>query len=314
MQYEESITNWLHRRKISDATLAEFGILSDNRITIPVADENGVFLFNKYRRNPFAPDLGPKYWYDKGQRTALFGLHLIKDKPQVVITEGELDALVLWSHNIPAVSSTGGALSFQEEWVPFFKDKEVFICYDNDKAGGLGAVRTLRMIPHARVILLPENRGVKDVSDFYERNGDFRNLMAIAKHYVEHKDVVEDRNQRKSIDMGGNNFFHDEWLKWWDQELERRRWEDEKLGDGASPQQGDDIVSAKRFPIQQLLKFNYQKKALCPFHNEKTPSLHLFPDNHTYCFSCGKYADSIEIVRATRNLDFKSAVMFLNGA
>ncbi len=50
-------------------------------------------------------------------------------------------------------------------------------------------------------------------------------------------------------------------------------------------------------------------KGLCPFHNEKTPSFHVNPDNGFYhCFGCGKSGDIIAFVRETEQLAFTEAV------
>jgi DNA primase len=50
-------------------------------------------------------------------------------------------------------------------------------------------------------------------------------------------------------------------------------------------------------------------KGLCPFHNEKTPSFHVNPDQGFYkCFGCGKAGDAIAFVRETEQLNFTEAV------
>ena len=50
-------------------------------------------------------------------------------------------------------------------------------------------------------------------------------------------------------------------------------------------------------------------KALCPFHQEKTPSFHLDADKGLYkCFGCGKAGDVITFVRETEQLNFTEAV------
>ena len=51
---------------------------------------------------------------------------------------------------------------------------------------------------------------------------------------------------------------------------------------------------------------------LCPFHNEKTPSFHIYPENGSfYCFGCGAGGDVITFVRRIENLDYMEAVRFL---
>jgi DNA primase len=50
-------------------------------------------------------------------------------------------------------------------------------------------------------------------------------------------------------------------------------------------------------------------RGLCPFHQEKTPSFYVNPDNGFYkCFGCGKAGDAITFVRETEGLTFIEAV------
>ncbi|MCI8496921.1 MAG: DNA primase, partial [Clostridiales bacterium] len=51
---------------------------------------------------------------------------------------------------------------------------------------------------------------------------------------------------------------------------------------------------------------------LCPFHNEKTPSFTVYPENGSfYCFGCGAGGDAINFIRKIENLDYIEAVRFL---
>ena len=40
---------------------------------------------------------------------------------------------------------------------------------------------------------------------------------------------------------------------------------------------------------------NRYSKALCPFHNDRHPSLYV-ADDHYYCFACGEHGDVIDFV------------------
>jgi DNA primase len=52
--------------------------------------------------------------------------------------------------------------------------------------------------------------------------------------------------------------------------------------------------------------------ALCPFHNEKSPSFNVNPDNQYYhCFGCGASGDVISFVQNHENVDFIDAVKML---
>jgi DNA primase len=51
---------------------------------------------------------------------------------------------------------------------------------------------------------------------------------------------------------------------------------------------------------------------LCPFHSEKTPSFHVFPDSQSfYCFGCEAGGDVITFIRKIENLDYIESLKFL---
>jgi DNA primase len=53
-------------------------------------------------------------------------------------------------------------------------------------------------------------------------------------------------------------------------------------------------------------------KALCPFHEEKTPSFIVTPQRQTFkCFGCGKGGDAISFVMAQENVDYPEAIRIL---
>lgn len=53
-------------------------------------------------------------------------------------------------------------------------------------------------------------------------------------------------------------------------------------------------------------------KALCPFHDEKTPSFHVNPERQTFkCFGCGVGGDVFTFVEMHERVDFKEAMAML---
>jgi DNA primase len=53
---------------------------------------------------------------------------------------------------------------------------------------------------------------------------------------------------------------------------------------------------------------------LCPFHDERTPSFHIRPDEkHYHCFGCAESGDPFKFVMETEGLDFKGALESLAG-
>src|SRR5215208_7581457 len=69
-----------------------------------------------------------------------------------------------------------------------------------------------------------------------------------------------------------------------------------------------ELVSAKT----DLRRAGSRWQGLCPFHDERTPSFSVNPEDKLYyCFGCGAGGDVISFVRETEQLDFAQAVEFL---
>lgn len=301
--------NWLEHRHISESVITEFGIYWGTNptfgdcIVIPVRNVEGEFSFNKYRRNPMV-DAKPKYLYDKGGKVTLYGADKIKDKTFVLVTEGEMDCLVAWSHNIPAVTSTGGSQSFQSEWVNILKDKEVILCFDNDEAGGRGMIKALGIIPWAWIVFLPDRPGIKDISDYVAGGGDLAELMRNKIRFTCLQDIIDDRARKLS--MWQSTWFHDAYIEEHTKPVYVR-------SDWKGQNSSDEVGRARTFPIGDLLKFNEDGKANCLWHSEKTGSLHWYKKTNTfYCWGCNKHGDAIDVYRQLHNCSFKEAIKKLS--
>ncbi len=65
-------------------------------------------------------------------------------------------------------------------------------------------------------------------------------------------------------------------------------------------------------PYIQLKRAGKNLKGLCPFHNEKTPSFTVYPENGSfYCFGCGVGGDVFTFTKLIENLDYIEAVKLL---
>lgn len=65
-------------------------------------------------------------------------------------------------------------------------------------------------------------------------------------------------------------------------------------------------------PYVSLKRRGKNLVGLCPFHNEKTPSFTVYPENGSfYCFGCGVGGDVFSFVRQIENLDYIDAVKLL---
>ncbi len=79
-----------------------------------------------------------------------------------------------------------------------------------------------------------------------------------------------------------------------------------------------DIIKAKIDVVEEIgLVVTLQKsgksfKGLCPFHNERTPSFHVFAESQTWhCFGCNEGGDVFTFVQKQQGLEFRDALLYL---
>lgn len=331
------IQTWLNERGITDSVIERANVeWKGGEIALPVQDVDGKTLFYKYRRDPASSE-GPKYRYEKGATSALYGVQFLVGEGPVVVCEGELDALVLISKGFLAVSTTGGSGTFEDEWKDHLLNREVFVCYDYDKPGWKGAFTVQDAIPWAKIIWLPSKVGEHgDVTDYFKLGNDagaFKKLMSAARTYTVPKDwrmsetkkefkeaereyahmmdvyMMEARHMRGAyesdapvqclLDMYRNAY----------EQVRRQIKYFQTTRDTTNP---DRIAAAKTVPIPIFLKFNREKKGKCLWHEEKNPSMHFYEkQNRVWCFSCGQGGDVIDVVQKLNNCGLKEALQLI---
>lgn len=58
------------------------------------------------------------------------------------------------------------------------------------------------------------------------------------------------------------------------------------------------------------IKINNNKQCLCPFHQDKTPSLKIYPETNSYhCFGCGKSGDTIQFIQDKQGLTKHESIL-----
>ncbi|MCQ2486049.1 MAG: DNA primase [Clostridia bacterium] len=86
------------------------------------------------------------------------------------------------------------------------------------------------------------------------------------------------------------------------------RFTDEFLNELRSKNDIESVISQ----YVNLKRAGRLSKGLCPFHNEKSPSFTVYPDNQSfYCFGCGAGGEVITFIRRIENLDYIEAVKVL---
>lgn len=212
------IIEWLQNdRGIHELVIKQAKLGWDkNHLIIPVADEKGKWLFVKKRVSPLKDGDGPKYVYTKGAKAKLYGIQLLAGEQTVVICEGELDALLLRSKGFIAVSTTGGAGTFEESWSTLFKDiPNVHVLYDNDKAGRDGALKVAKLIPHAKISFLPEEVGEHgDVTDYLMKlKKTVDDLYSLLKQGKNFRELEEQGDRYISLPEPEQNISIEHWRK-----------------------------------------------------------------------------------------------------
>lgn len=162
--------------------------------------------------------IGAKYLTPPGQKARLYNADSTWTADQIVITEGELDALVVEQLGFATVG-VPGATSWQDSWNGYFSEaKKVFIVFDNDTAGEAGAERVARAIgPKSRIVKMPEmgpDGKKNDPSEWIVGKGhskdDFQMLLIKAKGghllsvddgYAEWSEVQSGEGIKFGIDM-----------------------------------------------------------------------------------------------------------------
>ncbi len=112
------------------------------RLTIPIG-KNGKIINIRFHTLGKVKEGDPKtlpYCNDLPDAVYLFPEGQL-DNDVVYLTEGELDALCAISHDLSAITVTGGAGSWKDEWTLLFKEKKVRVIFDCDTKGREGAKR-----------------------------------------------------------------------------------------------------------------------------------------------------------------------------
>jgi len=205
---EKQIMAWLKEgRGLSEDIIDKFKLgWTGYALSIPIYDKDNNWLFFKYRKDPRIESDSPKYWYDPGGSTTIYGWeHIINPKPTLIICAGEFDRLILETHGLAAVTLTSGESNFNEKFAKIFNEipSGILVAYDNDDTGMKGSAKVLELVPKAMAITIPKIEGIKDVTEFINARGidEFKELIEEAKPlkksvneavYDERSMIVED--------------------------------------------------------------------------------------------------------------------------
>ena len=167
-----------------------------NRVMFPIIDLKGRVIGFGGR---VMDDTMPKYLnskdsliFDKGNN--LYGINLVNkhsDRSKIVLVEGYMDVIAMSFAGFNyAVASLGTSLTERQAKLLKRYGKEVYICYDGDKAGIKATLRAIDVLlkedVKPRIIALPDG---KDPDDFLNDFGpvEFNNQIKNSQNYMDYK-------------------------------------------------------------------------------------------------------------------------------
>ncbi len=163
----------------SNFIFSKFGVTwGEDKITIPIHDMDGKFLYNRYRHLSGKS----KFTSDPGAHPVLFALDKAKNEHDLILCEGEPDCMRLWQEDIPAVTGTCGVATFSEKLAEPLTGKNVYIVLDTDEPGVDSVYKYIEILNtigiNPLIIDLPSE--YKDVCEYFTDSHikkDFINLQ-----------------------------------------------------------------------------------------------------------------------------------------
>lgn len=171
------------KRGLKNETIKKFKLgfnPEDNRIWIPIS-QNGKYV--NIRRYDWTGQQEQKFLpFAAGmtQATTLFPYENLISA-ELFLMEGEMDCILANQLGYPAITVTGGANTFKKEFIPFFLNKKLRICYDIDDAGKKGTLQIVEILKN-----ITEEIKIIELDIKTPPNGDFTDYI------VTHKKTKED--------------------------------------------------------------------------------------------------------------------------
>ncbi|MBU1247105.1 MAG: toprim domain-containing protein, partial [Proteobacteria bacterium] len=190
------------------------------RIAIPVRDDNGRLLNIRRYRKPGSKAKQKILSWGKGYGTArLFPAGSKLGEGNIYLCEGEPDTLCAFSRGLEAITQTSKTKQWSQSMLAPFRNRDVVICYDADRAGmehAQSAANNLAKVAASVRILQwppfmgqaangnwPEGGG-QDITDFFVTHGksvqDLQELVAQAR-------LVDKPEEEEASSSSARQFF-----------------------------------------------------------------------------------------------------------
>lgn len=163
---------YLEGRGISPSDMIATGLVKQNgqdflkeSITIPYFLNGNIVQIR-------GKEIGAKYKTPPGNKAFPYNVDSLRGAEEVIICEGEFDALVLSQMGYTAIG-VPGANTWQDPWTEYLKDiPRVHICFDPDEAGMSGAEKlSTKLGGRAKIVELPQDAEGNDVTEWIVEYG-----------------------------------------------------------------------------------------------------------------------------------------------
>jgi hypothetical protein len=188
---------WLQERRglnLETIVRYEIGWHPDKKVyTIPIRDPEGE-IWNVRYYNPTPPPGRRKIWGEEGYNSPprLYPISILDGDPdEIIIVEGEWDALLGIQCGYRCITRTGAADVWRGEWGELLANKVVYLAHDMDAKGQRAnrkVARALHRAADVRIVTLPyalsEKHG-RDLTDFLLEHlpGELREYLNKATPY-----------------------------------------------------------------------------------------------------------------------------------
>jgi 5S rRNA maturation endonuclease (ribonuclease M5) len=209
------------RRGLTAQTLRRFKLGWDGeRITIPVRDAEGKLLnVRRYKMNAGRANNKMINWAGHGDAVLFLPDSLTKAKRQIILCEGEMDALLLRQYGFPVVTGTAGAGTWLSEWTSAFVGRSVYIVFDVDDTGEKGARKVSAALKgvaeSVRIVRLPLQQKGADVTDYFVSQGYSKaDFVSLLKQTPKVRDarVSRQRDQHEPVSVRMAESFNPEYV------------------------------------------------------------------------------------------------------